>query len=74
VKQLSQDAQLKAAKALKSDGGLAEIKYHQLDITDDTSVNSLAKHLKETHTDGIDFIINNAGIAMDGFSSSPTFP
>ncbi|KAF9698145.1 hypothetical protein EKO04_003732 [Ascochyta lentis] len=67
--QLEQDAQLKQAKALKADGGLAEIKYHHLDITDNASIESLAKHLKEAHTDGIDFVINNAGIALNGFDS-----
>jgi carbonyl reductase 1 len=39
-------------------------------VTDSSSVNSLAEHLKSTHTDGIDFIINNAGIAMDGFDAN----
>ncbi|KZM18842.1 Alcohol dehydrogenase [Ascochyta rabiei] len=65
--QLQQDAQLKQAKALKADGGLAEIKYHHLDITDGSSIESLAKHLKEAHAEGVDFVINNAGIALNGF-------
>lgn len=69
VAELQQDAQLKKAKALKADGGLSEIRFHPLDITDSSSVQSLAAHLKETHGDGIDFVINNAGIAMDGFGT-----
>ncbi|KAF1358875.1 NAD(P)-binding protein [Lizonia empirigonia] len=67
LKQLEQDAQLKQAKALKADGGLAEIKYHHLDMIDSCSIESLADYLKEAHTEGIDFVINNAGIALTGF-------
>ncbi|KAJ4297939.1 hypothetical protein N0V90_005838 [Kalmusia sp. IMI 367209] len=70
LKDLREDVQLKQAKVLKSDGGQAEIKYHQLDITDHKSVETFAKHLKETHGDGIDFVINNAGIALNGFNSN----
>lgn len=66
---LHEDQQLKSAKALKSDGGLSEIKYHKLDITDSKSIQSFVEDLKKTHGEpGIDFVINNAGIAMDGFS------
>jgi carbonyl reductase 1 len=68
VKDLEQDTQLKQAKALKADGGLSEIKFHLLDITSSSSIKTLADHLKQAHEDGIDFVINNAGIAMDGFS------
>jgi carbonyl reductase 1 len=60
---------LKQAKALKADGGLSEIKFHKLDITDSSSTMSLADHLKQAHGDGIDFVINNAGIAMNGFGT-----
>ncbi|KAJ8114367.1 hypothetical protein OPT61_g3742 [Boeremia exigua] len=70
LEQLSEDSQLKQAKALKADGGLAEIKYHHLDITDESSVTDFAKYLQESHTEGIDFVINNAGIALDGFNSN----
>jgi carbonyl reductase 1 len=54
--------QLKQAKALKADGGLAEIQFHAFDVTDSNSIKALTAHLKETHKDGIDFVINNAGI------------
>ena len=73
VKDLEQDAQLKQAKALKADGGLAEIKFHLLDITSSDSIKALAGHLKQDHSDGIDFVINNAGIAMDGFGTLSVF-
>jgi len=69
VKDLEQDAALKQAKALKADGGLSEIKFHLLDITSSSSIKTLADHLKQTHGDGIDFVINNAGIALDGFNA-----
>ncbi|EUC38938.1 hypothetical protein COCCADRAFT_31994 [Bipolaris zeicola 26-R-13] len=69
VKNLEQDAQLKQAKALKADGGLSEIKFHLLDITSSDSIKILADHLKQTHSDGIDFVINNAGIALDGYNA-----
>jgi carbonyl reductase 1 len=54
---------------LKADGGPSEIKFHLLDITSSSSIKALATHLKQAHGDGIDFVINNAGIAMDGFST-----
>jgi carbonyl reductase 1 len=70
VKDLEQDAQLKQAKALKADGGLSEIKFHQLDVTDTASVEKLAQDLKSAHGEhGVDFVINNAGIALNGFGS-----
>jgi carbonyl reductase 1 len=65
---LHEDEQLKAAKALRSDGGLSEIKFHALDITDSKSIQTFVQDLKQSHSDGIDFVINNAGIALDGFS------
>jgi carbonyl reductase 1 len=68
LKDLHDDAQLIKAKALKKDGGQSEIAYHQLDITDRKSLETFTAHLKETHGDGIDFVINNAGVALNGFS------
>jgi carbonyl reductase 1 len=73
VKSLQEDSQLEKAKALKQHGGLSEVKYHQLDITDRKSVETFAAYLKKEHGDGIDIVVNNAGIAMDGFGTSP-FP
>jgi carbonyl reductase 1 len=65
--QLQADEQLKKAKALTADGGLAEIRFAPLDIGSKDSVETFFRHLKKEHPDGIDFIINNAAIAMDGF-------
>lgn len=64
---LNADPALRQAKALQSDGGLTSIKFHPLDIASSSSIAAFAKHLASTHPDGIDFVINNAGIAMDGF-------
>lgn len=70
VKTLQNDDQLKKAKALAQDGGLATIKYHGLDISKKQSILDFAKFLKEEHPDGIDIVVNNAGIAMEGFGKS----
>lgn len=66
LKDLQADKQLKAAKALISDGGLADIKYAQLDISNTKSIDDFATFLKKEHGE-IDFYIGNAGIAMSGF-------
>ncbi|KAF2808677.1 carbonyl reductase [Mytilinidion resinicola] len=70
LRRLQDDSQLKQAKALTRDGGLAEIKYHALDIAHSTSIASFAEYLKNTHGDGVDFVINNAAIAMQGFDAN----
>lgn len=64
----SQDAPLQQAKALRSYGGLTDIKFHQLDISQPPSIDAFAAFLRTAHPDGIDFVINNAGLAMDGFN------
>ena len=63
------DSQLKLARVLSRDGGLADIRYFKLDIDDSHSISRLIKHLTETHPNGIDFVINNAGIAASFFGS-----
>lgn len=65
----NQDAPLQQAKALRSLGGLTDVKFHQLDISHQPSIQSFADFLRAEHPDGIDFVINNAGIAMDGFDA-----
>jgi len=69
LQSLDADPQLKKAKALVADGGLADVKYHSLDISDSKSIENFAAYLKKTHGEGIDFVINNAGIAMNGFDA-----
>lgn len=70
LKDLLKDDQLLNAKALNQDGGLTEIKYHSLDISESSSIQDFASYLKQEHPDGIDILINNAAIAMDGFSEA----
>jgi NAD(P)-dependent dehydrogenase (short-subunit alcohol dehydrogenase family) len=42
--------------------------FQKLDVTDAASVNGLAKSLSERHTT-LDVLVNNAGIALDGFDA-----
>ena len=67
LKDVHSDSQLKKAKALAEDGGLSTVKYHTLDISEKKSIDDFATFLKKEHPQGIDFVINNAGIAMTGF-------
>ena len=67
VATLQQDAQLNKAKALAEHGGLSTIKYHGMDISKLRSIKDMASFLKKQHPNGIDIVVNNAGIAMDGF-------
>ena len=69
IKTLQNDFQLKKVKALAADGGLATIKYHGLDISEPNSITDFAAFLKREHPDGIDMVVNNAGIAMTGFGA-----
>lgn len=73
VKSLQNDTQLKKAKALVSDGGLSEIRYYGLDISKPKSITDFATFLKDEHPEGIDMVINNAGIAMDGFGMAELY-
>lgn len=69
VETLNNDPQLQKAKALAQDGGETTIKFQTLDISNTDSIHEFASFLKQEHPDGIDILINNAGIAMDGFNN-----
>ena len=73
LKTIHNDAQLKKAKALAADGGLTTVKYHGLDISKEKSIQDFAVFLRKEHPEGIDMVVNNAGIAMNGFGMSPSF-
>ena len=62
------DPHLAKAKALKTHGGLAQVSYHALDIGDSGSIAAFAEYVEKTHPEGIDSLINNAGVAMSGFN------
>lgn len=65
---IQSDAALKEARALGEDGGMTDVRFHQLDIIHSRSIQALVDDLAKEHPGGLDFVVNNAGIAMDGFS------
>ncbi|KAL9111925.1 MAG: hypothetical protein Q9227_003775 [Pyrenula ochraceoflavens] len=68
---LSADPQLLKAKALKEHGGLTQVEWHGLDISKTSSVREFAGWVRERHGDGgVDVVVNNAGVAMDGFDAN----
>jgi carbonyl reductase 1 len=69
VEELQADKQLLSAKALLKDGGLTDIRYTSLDVSDSKSINHFAAFLEKEHGQ-IDILVNNAGIAVDGFGGS----
>lgn len=66
VKNLEEDPELKKAKVLVQDGGDTTIKYYALDIGQTKSIQEFRDYLKQQHPEGIDFLINNAGIMLNG--------
>ncbi|KAF7255595.1 hypothetical protein EG68_07510 [Paragonimus skrjabini miyazakii] len=50
-----------ACEKLKQSG--LQVKFHQLDITDENSRKTLIAFMKKTYSNGINVIVNNAGIA-----------
>ena len=72
LQQLRKDTQLKNAKALAQDGGLTDVKYHQLDVSDTKSIDEFCDFLKREHPEGIDVLVNNAGVALTGFGMIST--
>lgn len=61
------DELLKRAKALVGDGGSTTVKYHGVDVSRRESVERFKGFLERKHPEGIDVVVNNAGIAMGGF-------
>ncbi|EMC92686.1 hypothetical protein BAUCODRAFT_37592 [Baudoinia panamericana UAMH 10762] len=70
VKTLHNDPQLKRAKVLAQDGGDTTITYHSLDISATKSIQDFASFLRKEHPEGIDIVVNNAGIALQGFDAN----
>uniref|UniRef100_A0A915EJV9 Carbonyl reductase n=1 Tax=Ditylenchus dipsaci TaxID=166011 RepID=A0A915EJV9_9BILA len=68
---LGQDA-LKKVNAELGDKNQSDIRFHQLDITDDNSCKSFADYLKKEH-DGIDVLINNAGFCFKEDATESAF-
>lgn len=70
LQSIHNDPQLKKAKALRADGGLADVEYLPLDIDSTESIDTFAATIKKKHPEGIDMIINNAGVALNGFDAN----
>jgi len=70
LESIKTDSQLQKAKALRSQGGLTDVEYLPLDIDSKQSIDDFAAQIKKAHPEGIDFLINNAGIAMNGFNEN----
>lgn len=70
VKTLESDPQLKRAKVLAQDGGDTTIQFAELDVSNPSSIKRFADFLHKAHPAGVDFVINNAGIAMNGFDAN----
>jgi len=58
-----------AVDKLKKDFGI-DVKFHQLDVDDQASVDNLRKYLVDTYG-GLDVLVNNAGIAYKNDSTAP---
>ena len=57
-----------AVQKLKQEG--LEIDFHQLDVADIQSINSIVDFIKKKYNEKIDILINNAGIALHKNDSS----
>ncbi|KAK3075848.1 hypothetical protein LTR53_000420 [Teratosphaeriaceae sp. CCFEE 6253] len=68
VKTLEGDPDLRQAKVLTQDGGDTTIKFYALDISKTKSIQDFSTFLKKEHPDGVDMVINNAGILFDGIA------
>ncbi|XP_015187733.1 PREDICTED: carbonyl reductase [NADPH] 1-like [Polistes dominula] len=59
---------LNAVKELESEG--LKPKFHQLDVTDDDSINNFRDYLQKEHN-GLDVLVNNAAIAFKTNATEP---
>ncbi|KZV96862.1 NAD(P)-binding protein [Exidia glandulosa HHB12029] len=62
------NAEEKFAKVLKAHGGPVSVAFKQLDISNTASIDGFAADLQREHGQ-IDIVVNNAGIALDGFDA-----
>ncbi|KAL1617844.1 hypothetical protein SLS54_007626 [Diplodia seriata] len=74
LKTLEADDQLLKAKVLQAQGGPVSLAFKELDVSKNATIDAFARDLQQAHG-SIDVVINNAGIAMDGFGAlSPLSP
>ncbi|KKY24421.1 putative carbonyl reductase [Diplodia seriata] len=69
LKTLEADDQLLKAKVLQAQGGPVSLAFKELDVSKNASIDAFARDLQQAHG-SIDVVINNAGIAMDGFDAT----
>ena len=62
VKTLNEDRQLRQAKVLTQDGGDTTIEFYALDIAQSKSIHKFRDFLAKEHPEGIDIVVNNAGM------------
>jgi carbonyl reductase 1 len=75
IKQIYADKELKRKNVLAANDGEegVTVKFQELDISDAGSVERFRSFVEKEHPEGVDFLINNAAIAMDGFSEFTYF-
>ena len=67
--EISADPELEKAGVLSLHGGPVKINCASLDLADPRSIQAFAKGMIDSHPDGIDIVINNAGVAHDGYGT-----
>lgn len=65
---LHADPSLASARVLARDGGPVSLAFQPLDVGDAASIDAFAAQLRAAHGQ-IDVLVNNAGVAMDGFGA-----
>jgi len=70
LEQFHRDDRLKEAKALRGSGGPLKVAFQQLDIIDVQWAIAFVDHFVNAYEHGIDFVINNASIALNDFGTS----
>ncbi|KAI3380374.1 hypothetical protein SNEBB_002158 [Seison nebaliae] len=62
--------EIRGNEALKKMGSPANVQWMKLDVSDDKSINEFYESIIKKHPDGIDILINNAGIAYKNASTA----
>lgn len=67
VDAIKQDERLVKEKVLRQDGGLTDVVFKQLDVTDSGSIMDFSDSLMDRHKEhGLSLLVNNAGISLVG--------
>lgn len=76
---LTNDPQLRSAGVLAQDGGPITLRLKQLDVVEEGSIEEFAAWMGQEHEEGMDVLVNNAGVALEGIGAffrfrRPRFP